>query len=61
MKKKGTAEVAPDYEEAYFWFSVQRRPSEVQQEIEKQITPDRAVEISEKAKAWGPETDAHMP
>jgi hypothetical protein len=33
----------------------------VRQEIEKQITPDRAVEISEKAKAWKPEADASKP
>jgi hypothetical protein len=53
--------LAPDYEEAYFWFSVQRHPPEVRQEIEKQITPDRAVEIREKANAWTPDTNAPKP
>jgi hypothetical protein len=61
LNARGTAEVKPDLEEAYFWFSVEKRPTPVLPEVEKQLTPERVAEIKEKAKNWTPEKTPPAP
>lgn len=56
---KGTAELKPDYKEAYFWLSVQKKPPVLRDKIADKLTPEERAEIEQRAKDWKP--DPHRP
>ncbi|MDQ3846688.1 MAG: tetratricopeptide repeat protein, partial [Bacteroidota bacterium] len=51
---KGSADVKPDYEEAYFWLSVTGGHEVFRAKVAKQLTAEKRAEIEKNAKNWKP-------
>jgi hypothetical protein len=53
---KGSRGVTPDYERAYFWLSIPRRPQPFRDLVSPHLTPEKREEIEKHARAWKPGT-----
>lgn len=51
---KGSADIKPDYEKAYFWLCVRRDPADLREKVGKQVSEAKRTENESLAKLWKP-------
>lgn len=58
---KGTAELKPDYEKAYFWLSRLNAGQTFRDKVGKNLTPEQRTEIEKRSNDWTPPTAPPAP
>lgn len=51
---RGSADVTPDFEAAYFWFNVRKSTWLLNEKSGEQLTPEKRAEVKQKVRAWKP-------